>query len=614
MSSSLRRSKILQLTPKHHPKAREHGFLIMSAVIILIFFSLLGSAMMAYFMSFSAASIHLQAVANAEALAESALEQAQANFSNTDYANRSTCANLSISNGLNTGSAMTTTAALNNSANPTAQFTYLSSAIAPATPMSTINVTSTQGFAPMGWLKIGHEVFQYLGTTPSSFTGVQRAQDGSLSAYQPSSALVSQYQCIAAGTGETPASNPVAKRTYWRSYRQNILFSCGQSGNIYRWNGAEAELTWAADTTQSTAQFNAISALNYHEAWAVADHSGNDFIMARLDGDNPWISISLSSLGTGTNLLGINAPSVMEAWAVGIHQSSDNTTILRWTRNDQNDSSNWCNVSSSSSCGITQTNEDSVDTNLKDLYAIKTIDYTADGYADMGFAVGGGNHTAMIWIYSGSGWRVASTTLNTTIPNNAGVLLGLDITANGLSSPQEFFFVGQDSSGTQGVLLRLLISGMQITWSSASYSVPLNAVSVVDTNGDGLADFGMAVGSNGAVLAFNMNNDTSFNLVPYNPSLGAAMNLTGVVVINPLDVWIQGNNAGSATSIHYNGSTFSNFSLPNSTDSVFGLSGVYGKENERPSPSWSNSFGITGTYSTTTMKNAWYDQSNTAVH
>ena len=546
---------------------------MVTAVVIIVVFALLSAALVSIFLRSSEATLRLQAIPKAAALAEGGLDQAGRNLIQANLSARQTCVNLATTTTLSTGNSIAARAS-NIANNPRYAYAVLTAAIPNNTSPTTITVADSSVFAPDGWVLIGREVFQYSRIADvTTLAGVMRAQDGSVASEQVVGATVSQYQCYIAGIGQSPATNPVSIREYQQGMRQPVLFAVGQSGTVLRWNAETAELAWASQASGTTLDLYAVSALNYHEAWAVASQSSSAYQFARLQGNAPWLPIA-AALGNAVDLLGVDATSSKEAWAVGRKQGN-NTTILRWVRNANNDSTNWCSASLSSCPGITMT-EASIKNSQKDIYAVKTYDLNGDGFADMGFAVGGNSDNSappadkggVIWYYSGTGWGpITKAPLSFILPENVDLLSGLDITPNGNAAPLEAFFVGQNMiSG--GELLRLRIVNGAAVWVAINPAQTLHAVSVEDTNGDGLADFGCAVGSNGLVVFFDSAMNPTYTTLTNNP------NLNGIVVINSSDIWVIGDGG---VSFHYDGTSWTSMATTTSNN-LNSLSAVFPKQ------------------------------------
>lgn len=549
---------------------RQKGFLIVTAIVLIVVLAMLAAGLVSIFIRTVEASLRLKAIPAASALAESGLEQAQKNFTLTDFTARQTCTTLGSTVSLSTGDSITALAT-NTANNPRYAYTALTTSISNSTNPTTITVTDSSVFAPDGWVLIGREVFRYKYIANSTtLGGVARAQDSSLATDHPSGSIVSQYQCYIAGIGHAPAVNPLSIREYQQGMRQPLLFAVGQSGTLLRWNGPTSELAWDAVTSGSSQDLKGISALNYHSAWAVGNNVNAGYELVRLQGST-WTRVNLA-LGSETNLLAVDATSSKEAWAVGERTAGNVIALLRWVRNASNDSTNWCRVPCS---GISLV-ESGVQPSRKSILAIKTLDLTGDGYADVGYAAGGspdeGNKEGVIWYYTANNWGpINKAPLNFThMPSNAGQLRGVDMVRNGSSAPQEVFFAGQNNS-TGGLIIRLRATGGTEAWSTISTAAELHAISVVDTDGDGYADFGCAVGDNGTVVSFN---NTMASTTTTLATGGNA--LKSVFVISPTDIWVVGTGG---VRFHYDGTSWT--SLTNNittTNNLYSIVAVFPKQ------------------------------------
>lgn len=552
---------------------RQKGFLLITAVILIIVLGLLGTALVSMFIRNTKSTLQLRSIPAAGALAESGLEQARKNFTLTNFSTRQACANLSSTYVLPTsGTAIgesVTGPASNTANNPRYAYATLSTAISAASTPTTITVNDTSVFAPDGWVLIGKEVFQYSRIdNATTLGGVARAKDGTYATDHVSGVLVSQYQCYVAGIGRAPATNPLSIREYQQGMRQPLLFAVGYNGTILRFNGNTAELAWAAQASGTAANFNAISALNYHTAWAMADTTFD-----RLHGSN-WSPFT-TSVGQ-TLMYGVDAVSSKEVWAVG-KAAGNNAVFLRWVRDASNTNTNWCWCNPSGGCPGKSITETGIKNSQKDTYAIKMYDTDGDGFADGGFAGGGNSDNAAlpadkgaaVWYYTGTAWTsIERAPLNYNLPANTGLVMGLDITPNNNSTPKEVFFVGRHlASG--GQLFRLRIVSGAAAWSSVINPVQeLHAVSVIDTNSDGFADYGCAVGNSGMVICFNDSMTTTTTTLSGNP------NLNGVLVISASDIWVVGDGG---VSFHYDGTTWTSIGTT-TTNKLTGIAAIYPKQ------------------------------------
>lgn len=588
---------------------QQKGFLMLVAVIIIVVFGILSAALVSMFIRTAASTQHLQAIAAAGALAESGLEQGKKNITEPIIANRQSCTNLSYTTSLTTGTANASRSqSTGNSINPRYSYSTLTTAIPSNSTPASIIVSDTSVFAPRGRVMIGHETFQYERITSATSLGnITQVQDGNIAMAHPIGSEVSQYQCTLSGTGSTGTAN----REYEQGAQQPIAYAIGANGTLLRWNSDTSELAWQTVNSGTTNTFKGISLQNYHSGWAVGNSTnGAVFNLARLQG-NSWTPVGISDAAHAVNLNGVYATSSNEAWAVG-DPASESLIIYNWVRNASNDNDNWCIM------GINNCNNKTLSVNPtllnSALYAIKTYDIDGDGYADRGFAAGvtagsgggqggghgnsgqgeehcseqgqshggcGGNFSedgtgstggGIILYYSGTGWSpVTAAPLNYTLPSIIGQILDLDITPYGNNAPIEAFFVGRTSSSTSavGIITRLRMSG-GASWNTSNnnFSQVLKSVSVIDTNNDGFADFGCAVGNAGLVVTFDSNMNTTVT------TLNAAINLNSVVVLSSTDIWVAGD---SGARFHYNGTGWVQFNDGLTTNKLYGIAKVSSK-------------------------------------
>jgi len=179
------------------PAGRQRGFLLVTAVVLIVIAALLISAMV--FLSATDSETGASNTQSAQALfiAESGVERALYGFTKEGAA----CGSLAYTAGLGQGS-FTTTGTLYAPA-----ATALSAAIS-ATD-SVIPVASVAGYAPHGRIIIGSESINYTGSSSSScgafsppcLTGAARGASGSVAAAHALGAAVSQNQCLIRSVG-----------------------------------------------------------------------------------------------------------------------------------------------------------------------------------------------------------------------------------------------------------------------------------------------------------------------------------------------------------------------------------------------------------------------------
>jgi len=579
------------------------------AVVIIVIIGLLSATLVSMYLRATEATLRLQAIPAAGALGESGLEQGKKNITEPIIANRQSCTNLSNTTTLTTGTAQASRSqSSGNSINPRYSYSTLTSGITSSTTPTSIVVSDTSVFAPHGRVMIGRETFQYGRiTSATSLDNISRAQDGSLAITHPIGSEVSQYQCTLSGTGSTVA----ASREYQQGTQQPVVYAIGANGTLLRWNSDTSELAWQTVSSGTTNNFKGISLQNYHSGWAVGNSTnGVTFNLARLQG-NSWANIGISDLAHAVNLNAVYATSSNEAWAVG-DPASSSMIIYNWIRNASNDNTNWCIMPCRS-----KTLSLSASLLNSALYAIKMYDIDGDGYADRGFAAGvmagngggngGGNGNngngaencseeglshggcggqfsedgtgttggGIILYYSGTGWSSVTTApLNYILPAIIGQILDLDMTPFGNNAPVEAFFVGRTSSSNspKGIITRLRMSGGSASWNTTNnnFAQVLKSVSVIDTDGDGFADFGCAVGNAGAVVTFDSNMNTTLT------TLNAAINLNAVVVLSSKDIWVAGD---SGARFHYDGTGWVQFNDGLTANKLYSIAKVSSKNN-----------------------------------
>ncbi|KTC64612.1 Uncharacterized protein related to plant photosystem II stability/assembly factor (plasmid) [Legionella adelaidensis] len=524
---------------------RQKGFLMIAALVIIVIFGVLSGLIVSLSMVSNVGTVYLDQLNSAAFLAESGLQQAKSNLTQAIIANRQSCAGLNSTLSLSTGNfsiARATNLPANN-INPRYAYATLTMGFTAASSITTLSVNDTSVFSPLGGrVLIGDEVFSYMAITNSTtLSGVSRAMDGSRAVNHVASELVSQYQCVADSVGTSPVSTAFGSRQYQMGIQQPVAFTVGQDGVILRWNSDASELQWEAMSAGSFV-YNAISALNYHSAWAVGNSNTSNIRLARLEG-NTWSTVSIP-ISQPRNLNGVDAVSSIEAWAVGDLGQGNSFTIFRWTRDASNSSTNWCRLPCS---GKTITTSGTTG-QRRGLQAIKMYSTSGSGVASVGYAVGGQSGTGgnsnrgVVMSYNGTTWS------NLPLPgasNEIGLLYGIDIVPNGSNNPKDIFIVGRSSQNNDGKILRYKDG----VWSPViTTSHQLRSVSVLDTDGDGYANFIIAVGHNGQVVTLTAN--SSAMSVTSTATL-TGVNLFGVNVASTTSAWAVGENGKR---FHYNGS------------------------------------------------------------
>jgi Tfp pilus assembly protein PilX len=188
------------------------------------------------------------------------------------------------------------------------------------------------------------------------------------------------------------------------------------------------------------------------------------------------------------------------------------------------------------------------------------------------------NLNAISLLSNADGWAVADTvgtnfiimdlsTATWALTTVSGACSGQDLMGVSAVSAQEAWAVGarfRPTSCSSGNQRYTILKWNGSTWTKlAPTTIPadnnnnenLNAVHVIDTNGDGLGDIGFAVGNGADILKYNGSTWTF-------ETVSVANNLFGVYVVSNSEAWAVG--AGGRI-LKWNGSTWSTVTSPTGT-------------------------------------------------
>lgn len=524
--------------PKH-----QNGFLSILAVMIIILFGIFGSALVYLFIVKAVTTSHLVAQTKAFSLAETAREEALFLLKQPSLATREGCATLNNVQSFSTGSATAAPATdAAHTINPLMSSTNLTSL------STTLVVTDSSALAPNGRVYIDREGIDYgkNDTGTNTLFEITRGAGATLISGHAIGTIVSQYQCTLEARGLSPQTNAFAQRNLQEDFQLQTMYVVGNNNTYLQWNGPANELQWQISSgSANNRTYSAVDILNAHQGWAVGARRNNNLSINRLS-QGAWSSFQVAAGSGRANLYGVSAVSSLEAWTVG-QRRNNQFTLWRWLGGN---GSNWCRVLTSSSCGGKQITA-SVANNQKDLYAIKTLDTTGNGLANVGFAVGGRNQNGRILQYNGTVWS-----LSVIAAPQIGRLYGVFITPLGTASTLEAWAVGRASNGNRGKILRFNGTQWVLSFNANSNSDrDIRAISMIDTTGNGRADYGWAVGRNGRAYLYNGSSWSG-------PSILTNQHLYGVTVLSPNDAWAVGNRG---TRLHWDGSTWNSFQTNVST-------------------------------------------------
>jgi trimeric autotransporter adhesin len=525
------------------------GFLLMVCVFILVVVGFIGLSAVYMYAGGSGATANFMMAEQAFDDAVSGLEKGSRYIltpSLTTPAPRLTCAgvagNANLTNSAIGAGSFTVTPVSGN---------YYRANVALGTAMTTtstsIDVASTTGFAPVGRVQIDGEIIDYTTLTSTAFTNISRGSAYTTPSAHTAGTFVSQYQCTLDSKAGVPSiAAPVVTQEIQRGQQEQDAWAAGVvNGNTFvfaHWNNP-TELVWTNASVTNTTSKNTIlgmTMLSNAEGWAVGTINNTTFnIVHYLNGTwTPYTSLT-ATCNTQT-LNAVSAVSSQEAWAVGntflptiCVLGSASLTVLHWN------GTTWAALSTSTTPSIPAAA--STNQNLND---VKTLDTDGNGKANLGFAVGAAGY---ILQYNGTTWTKA------TSPTTQAL--------NGV------FIVSTSEAWAVGA------AGVIIKWNGTSWSTftsptttALNSVKMVDSNGNGTADFGCAVGNNGVVAFYN---GTSWAL----QSPGGS-NLFDCIVFSANDVWAVGV-AGRV--VHWDGSGVWNTGTSNVTTQLNTASKVYAR-------------------------------------
>jgi hypothetical protein len=455
---------------------------------------------------------------------------------------------------------------------------------------ATIPVSNTTGFRIPGTIKVDQEYLYCTGTV-GGFSGCTRGTYGSVAATHVSGSTVIQTNITITATVPTGITTPDTRRVLIAEaglYEDGFAvgnpsalptqdlnsvvcvsagdcWAVGNAGTILRYNG----IVWSAFTSPVTQELNEVRCASAADCWAVGVLNGTQPTMIRWNNDcdgNPantgaWTNCTAAAPATNEDLNSVHMISATDGWAVG-DRNGTRPTAMRWNNDCDGVPSGtnaWTN------CTIAPY-VPAINEHLYSVYMVSATDGWAvgdqDGTQPIVFrwdtpCVGGG----------GTGVWNDCTNLPNFVPN-----INEDLNSVFMVSATDGFAVG-DTDGTEPTIFRwnTLCGGGAVppAWDDCSNTTPnvnenLWSVYVLDTDADGDADDGWAVGnSNGTrPVAFrwnipcaggggnnNWNDCTSAAFVP-----AVNEDLFGVHCVAANDCWAVGT---SGLILHWNGTVWS---------------------------------------------------------
>lgn len=523
---------------------RQSGYFLVLAVIFIMVIGVMGSIMAYTYSNRAKMSASQMQGLQAFYIAEAGLEVASRLLVGTNLVSGQgqTCATLTgyslVTNASLLGGTFTATAVGGGLYSAS---TTLSAGITATS--NSLTVASTTGMAAHGRVRIDSEAIDYASISGSSLLGLNRGVGGTTASSHLTGAAVSESICLVNVQAGIPS---IASPQYQRQLEMAVeiigssdIWAVGaRHGNqfsIIRWNtplsGVWNDVSPGADVTNRE-DLKAVSLSSTTNGWAVGLQKGSNFTMVRWSGSLPWVASPLAGACSNQDLNGVAITSATEGWAVGAiyHPACAGSGNFRYTLLKWNGST-WSILTPSSSPSLP-----SDAAGNQNLNAISVYDSNGDGIADYGFAVG---NSGTILRYTGAAWTSSTV--------GAANLLGVAVV-----SATEAWAVG--ASGT-------VLKWNGSTWSSVSSSTSnqLNAISMVDSNGDGAADAGWAVGNSGTIIYYNGSSWST-------QTSGTTNTLSAVAALSGSSAYVAG---ASNTLLQYGGSGWTTATPPTTFSATY---------------------------------------------
>lgn len=262
------------------------GFLLIGAVILIIFIGLI-AATMAYFMHTQSQSfLAFQQQSKAISVASTGLDKAKLLISNPPSgSNPVFCQDINTDNRLNNidilGGTFNSSATFhNNTQNPVT----LQGTLQPH--HTSISVNSTASLPASGNIMINHEKVHYNGKTATELLNAQRGQDGTLAVRHQTGTPIAYFFCEIDVTGDYPHNPPHAQATLSLKTGASDIWVVGRTGSnepiVARWNGGD----WNDRTSafNASAELQSLGKVNFNNMWIVGNDN-NQAAIFEWDGD-----------------------------------------------------------------------------------------------------------------------------------------------------------------------------------------------------------------------------------------------------------------------------------------------------------------------------------------
>ena len=503
----------------------QKGVSIIAAIFIIVILAFMGVMFVSLIGTGSLTSINDMQSTRALFVAEGGMERAVRFLLSPTLTERGACGTI------------TGNPALTNTSLTPGQFTVigsqsysggatLSGAIGSAD--TTINVSSTAGYASFGRILIDREAIDYNGTTAGSFTGAVRGRDGTTAVAHANGTRVGHYQCAVTSTGGIPdLTTPLAQRAVAGGMQLQGGFAVGNAsgGELFAtWNG----VTWSRAGPYGgipNNRLNSVSMLSYADVWAVGDPGGNAATRPLILwwNGNTWVTRN-SNVNINRRLNGIYCVASNDCWAVGnpAGGASRRPLILWWN------GAAWSRRNSN--LNINQI--------LDSVHCTATNNCWAVGDA----GAGASQRPLMLW-WNGAVWATRNSNLNINEDMNSVFC----VTSN------DCWAVGTPGGGAARRPFILWWNGAN--WSTRNSNLNINSelYSVHCAATDDCWAVGRRQG--GQALILHWNGAAWSRMGPYAGIPNA--HLRSVYCVHSDDCWALGNASGGELIIHWDGNTWS---------------------------------------------------------
>lgn len=520
-----------------HSPNKQRGFLMIAAIALIVFFAVLAAVFSKLILRQSVTASYLLANKFSPALADSGLALGENTLTQATLANRSSCSGLNETETLDNNSYQAVAAS--GLTNPKRVYSTLQS----TNVSSSISLSDSSLFASSGFVWIGNELFSYTAKDDSNdeLLNVQRALDNTYASDYEKGSVVSQHQCTISGLGKVPASSPKAVSELQQPILLDYAFTVGDSGVLLSFNETSSELNWSSTSFSGNPNLLSIDALNSHQAIATTTEEGNKFRLYLLEGTS-WSKVTIKSKSNEVSQLNdVSFINPDEAWVVGGSNSKKEFTILRGSNLAGNGS--WRRFTSNKKCKNFTVDKD-IDAEDKPLLTIKMLDPPGSGQTKnfFGFAAGGKESEGVMLKLASSGSKVCFQA--DSLPSSVGQVQQVTFVRNGSSAPSLAYAVAINANNTNQGQILLWQSGSWAVWVSASNK--LYGISMIDTNNDGVADYGWAVGAGGIAYRYQSGSWSQ------QANIGS-QTLTSVSLVSATDGWAVGDNGAR---YHFNGTNW----------------------------------------------------------